>query len=152
MKNPMETWRATRPFQEMQKWQTDLDRLFEDLTPQWSRTEAAANIALFNPSCDIREDKTNYYFSLDMPGMAKDQIKVELDHNVLTVSAERRQEKRREGEKQFQSEIYYGSYLRSFRLPVAVDEKKVEAHYENGVLAISIPKLEASGARKINVH
>jgi HSP20 family protein len=149
MKNSLQNWRENLgPFRELEKMQRSMERLFGDLTPL--KAELADS---FNPSCDISDDSANYYFKFDLPGVPKNQIKVELSGNVLTVSAERKEAKeKKEGRKQYLSEVYYGSYNRSFTLPNEVDEKRIDAKYENGVLTLTVPKVGKEQAKQITVQ
>lgn len=150
MKNPLDILRDNKsPFRELEQMQRNMDRLFEDLTPLRSQTLTSQ----FSPSCDVSEDKNNYYLQFDLPGIKKDQVKVELEGNVLSVSAERKEEKeRKEGRRQFISEAFYGSYERSFSLPNNVDETKIDAKYEDGVLFLTVPKNGQTQSKKISVH
>ena len=155
MKNPIEIWRGNRsPFRdlqsEMQRLQSRMENLFGDVTPL--PFQALDDIAEFMPRCDIAEDKSNYFLKFDLPGVPKDQLKVELVDNLLTVSAERKEEKKKEDQKSCLSEVSYGSYMRSFTLPSAVNEKKIDAQFENGVLSVTIPKTETTQAKQIAVH
>lgn len=108
---------------------------------------------------DLEEDKDKYYLKFDLPGITKDQIKVELNDNVLTVSAERKSFEEK-GEKpdakgkrhRFFSELSYGSFSRSLTLPGVVDQKQVEAAYENGVLTVTVPKARSSEPKQIAIH
>ena len=68
------------------------------------------------------------------------------------IRAERKEEKKSESKKKYLSEMYYGSYARSFTLPGPVDEKKVEAKFENGVLTVTVPKTESLKAKQIPVN
>lgn len=151
MKNPIETWRASRnPLREMQH---QIDRLFEEFSAWPSTTDLALTGGALSPRCRLTEDSSNYYVKFEIPGISKDQIKVELNNNVLSVSAERKEEKKRESEKQYYSEFSYGSYFRSMTMPTPVDEKKVEANFENGVLSLTLPKVEGgSKAKQIAIH
>lgn len=106
---------------------------------------------VFTPSCEVTEEGNCYLLKFDMPGVSKNQVKVEVIDNQITVSAERKEEKKHESKKKFLSEFYYGSYSRSFTLPGAVDEKKVDAKFENGVLTVTIPKTEALQTKQIPV-
>lgn len=137
------------PFRELAKMQADLDRLFQGFmeTPTPTRVEAE-----FSPSCEIKEDKKNYLLRFDIPGVQKEQVKIEVDKGILTVSAERREEKKSDDEKTHSSEIFYGSYMRSLTLPNAIDEKKIDAKFDNGVLTITIPKTDISEAKRIAIH
>lgn len=154
MKNPVDVWRErNNPFRELKKVRDEFDRVFDDMLPQFSNgTSLIDSAAAFNPSCDIREDKTNYYLKFDMPGMKKDQIKVEMSDGMLTVSAERKDEKTKESARQYRSEVFYGSYSRSLKIPTSVDEKKVDAQYVDGVLSVTLPKTEATQVKQIPVQ
>lgn len=148
MRNPVELWRGGRsPLREMQQ---QMDRLFEEFSA-WPSLESQAS-GTISPKCNVSEDASNYYIKFEIPGIRKDQIKVELNNNILSVSAERREETKREEEKQYSSEFSYGSYFRSMTLPTTVDEKKVDATFENGVLSLRLPKVEGAKTKQIAIH
>lgn len=151
MRNPIEQWRSHSPLREMQKQIDRLDRLFEEFTPFAPTAEFGLTGAV-NPRCDMSEDTNSYLLKFEMPGIPKDQIKVELTNNVLVVSAERKEEKKKEEERKYYSEFSYGSYYRSMTLPTQVDEKKIEASFENGVLSVRIPKVEGTKPKQIPIH
>ena len=92
---------------------------------------------------DIKEDDKNLTVSVDVPGIPKQDIKASISNDVLTVSAERKQSKEGGDERVHWSERSYGHISRSVRLPKHVDQTKIQASYENGVLRLVIPKLEA---------
>jgi HSP20 family protein len=97
------------------------------------------------PSVNIKETDETYQVDLAAPGMKKEDFRVELDNNVLTISSERTDEREESGEKGKYSrrEFSYQSFQRSFSLPKeVVDEDKIEAHYRDGVLQLTIPKKE----------
>jgi HSP20 family protein len=148
MRNPLETWRGARsPFREIQQ---QMDRLMEEFSA-WPVVELQPTDVI-TPRCNMSEDAGHYFLNIDMPGIAKDQIKVELNNNVLSVSAERKEEKKHEDEKKYYSEISFGSFYRAMTLPLAVDEKKIEAKFENGVLHLTVPKIETGKAKQIAIH
>lgn len=99
------------------------------------------------PAVNIRETKNSYEVELAAPGMKKNDFKIELDGNMLTISAERTEEQeRKSNEEKFVSREYsYQSFQRSFNLPKdVVDVDKIEAHYEDGVLRLTVPKQETA--------
>lgn len=149
MKNPIEQWRSHSPLREMQK---QIDRLFEEFPHFPAPTSEFGLSGAVNPRCDMTEDANNYFLKFEMPGIPKDQIKVEVNNNVLVVSAERKEEKKKEDERKYYSEFSYGSYYRSMALPTLVDDKKIEASFENGVLSLKLPKTEGTKAKQIPVH
>jgi HSP20 family protein len=97
------------------------------------------------PAVNIKETEKSYEVEMAAPGMKKEDFKIELDNNVLTISSEKSEESQ-EGngnEKYSRREFSYQSFQRSFSLPKeVVDEDKIEAHYREGVLQLSIPKKE----------
>lgn len=147
MRNPIERRSSRNPLREMQK---EIDRLFEEFSP-WQMSEVSSSGAI-NPRVDMTEDTNNYFLKFEMPGIPKDKIKVELNNNVLVVSAEKTEEKKKEEQRKFYSEVSYGSYYRSMTLPTQVDEKKIEASFENGVLSLRLPKTEGTKAKQIPIH
>jgi len=145
MSQNLDFWRtgASRP----------LDRFFEEfMYPAFKRSDDQdTSHGAFHPRCVVSEVKEGYQMKFDLPGISKDQIKIELHENQLTVSGERKEQKSIEDQKTHFSEVYYGSFTRSFTFPTQVDAEKVNAEYENGVLSINIPKSELSRSRQITI-
>lgn len=96
------------------------------------------------PLVNIKETNENFEVEMAAPGMSKNDFKVELDGNTLTITSEKKnQSKENEGERYTRREFSYLSFQRSFQLPKdVVDADKIEAKYENGVLRLAIPKKE----------
>ncbi|MCC2679440.1 MAG: hypothetical protein K0R29_2016 [Pseudobdellovibrio sp.] len=106
----------------------------------------------FGPSCEISEADDHYSLSMDLPGMRQEDIKIEVHNNNLVISGERKREKSTDkNEKVQRYERSYGSFKRSFTLPTTVQDDKIEARYENGVLDLYLPKVAASKPRQIEV-
>ncbi|MFE8070436.1 Hsp20/alpha crystallin family protein [Marinobacteraceae bacterium S3BR75-40.1] len=103
------------------------------------------------PAVDISEDKEAFYIHAELPGVKKDDIKVNVQDGVLTLQGERRDERDVEEEKRHRIERFYGSFARSFTLPENVDEEGVEAQYKDGVLNLKLKKTEKSKPRSIDV-
>lgn len=125
----------------------DTDRF---LSPRWLEREFENTI----PSVNIRENGKEFSIDLAAPGFSKDQFHVNVEDNVLTVSAEREEEKKDKGERFTRKEFSYNSFSRSFTLPQSVNADKVDAKYENGVLRLTLPKKEVTiskPAKQINV-
>lgn len=155
MVNALEKWfdkkQQINPFREMSHMQESFDRLFKEFS-DWRKSSGLQEEFGFSPSCEVSEEGSNYVLTFDLPGVTKDQVKVETDDNQLTVRAERKEEKKSESKKKYLSEVYYGSYARSFTLPGPIDEKKIEAKFENGVLKVTVPKTESTKAKQIPIH
>ncbi len=102
----------------------------------------------FSPFIDVEEKEGVWHITADLPGMRKEDVKVEFHDGVLTISGERVKESK--GEAKYY-ERTYGKFLRSFRLPQPVDIEKIEAKYENGVLHLAIPTLESVKTKAIKI-
>jgi HSP20 family protein len=94
---------------------------------------------------DIKETDKGFNLKADFPGLKKEEISVTVDNNVLTLSAEHKEEKEeKEKGKVIRQERRYGSYMRSFNLGTGIDEAGIKANFEGGVLTLEIPKATAS--------
>ena len=94
------------------------------------------------PSVNITENKDEYNVSLAVPGMKKDDFKIDVDGNMLTISCEKEEAKEEKDKKFTRKEYNYSSFRRSFTLPDEVSQDKIEAKYENGVLQLTLPRKE----------
>lgn len=101
---------------------------------------------------NLTENDKSYSVRAEIPGVKKDDIKVNVDGNRVTISAEVKQAKEeKKGGKTICSECYEGSSYRSFSLDSNVDESKVQAKYDNGILELTLPKKNGSGARQVQI-
>lgn len=108
-----------------------IDRFFEDFSPFRGTSF---------PPVDIQETDKNLLLNFDLPGVKKEDIKIEVDDDVLTVSGEKKEEEETDTKSSHRIERFYGSFERSFVLPRGVDPDTVKGDYENGVLRLEIPK------------
>ncbi len=107
----------------------------------------------FDPACDVSESEESYLLSFDLPGMSKDDIKIEMVDRTLSVSGERKRETSTEDKEKVQRfERSYGFFKRAFTLPTTVDSEKIAAHYQDGVLKVLVPKSAAIKPRQIEVQ
>jgi HSP20 family protein len=106
----------------------------------------------FQVAVDIREEADAFYVEAEVPGLKADDIKVDVEKNVLTLSGERRVEKEDTQDTYRRVERQYGSFTRSFSLPQTVDADSISADLKNGVLELKIPKKEAPTPKKISVN
>ena len=93
-----------------------------------------------DPAANIIEHPDSFELNLAAPGLKKDDFKINLDNNVLTISSELENEKHEEGTNFTRKEFYYGSFSRSFTLPKTINIEKIKAEYENGILTVMLPK------------
>jgi HSP20 family protein len=106
------------------------------------------------PYCvDVREDADHFYVEAELPGFKKDDVEITLENQQLTISAERKEDQRQDGEKGdlLHHERRYTRFLRSFTLPPTVDEQTVNAKLADGILTITLNKREETKPRKITV-
>jgi len=101
---------------------------------------------------DVSEDDKIYRVKADVPGVKKEDIKVSIDGNQVSISAEVKKEKEeKKGETVVRSERYYGTQYRSFSLGHDIDQAKADAKYEDGVLELTLPKKEGSSTKQLTV-
>ncbi|MDD3379624.1 MAG: Hsp20/alpha crystallin family protein [Rugosibacter sp.] len=102
---------------------------------------------------DVTEQDEAYAIHAEIPGVNKEDIHVSIDGAVVSISAERRNQKEvRDGDKILRSERYFGKVSRSFQLPQEVDESQASAKYSEGVLELLLPKKAASQAKRLSIQ
>ncbi|WP_456432237.1 Hsp20/alpha crystallin family protein [Nitratifractor sp.] len=129
------------PFREFQ----NIQRTFEVMNRLFGAVEKAAAEAPdvdFAPAVNTREADDAYYIEVDLPGVKKEDISIDVKDNVLTISGERKIEEERKGDDFYRVESVYGKFERSFTLPEDVDADKIEAEAKDGVLTVRIPKAQ----------
>jgi len=134
---------------------------FNDLFRPWDTvfdTNGGSLMSTFNPinipAVNIVENKNHFELSLAAPGMKKNDFKIDVEGNTLTVSAENEENKEETNEKYTRKEFNYTSFSRSFSLPDGVNKDKIDASYENGLLKLVLPKTEEAkrvASRQISV-
>jgi len=128
---------------------TNMDDLFKGfgMRPFLNEMEAGSLIKV-----DLSEDDKAYKIRAEIPGVNKDDIKIQVDGNRVSISAETKQEKEeKEGERVIRRECYQGSSYRSFSLDNDVDETNAQAKYENGMLELTLPKTNGREAKHIEI-
>jgi HSP20 family protein len=121
---------------------TMFDRFFENDLFDWSNRHFSTTDTTL-PSVNIKESTDEFEVELAAPGFVKSDFNIELNHDMLTVSSEKKIDKEtREGQQFARREFSYQSFSRSFTLPNTVDSEKIKAKYENGILRVIIPKKE----------
>jgi HSP20 family protein len=144
----MTRWNPFKEWEEMEK------RLSTYMGRPTARTEAgkeAMTVAEWSPLVDITEDEKEYVIKAELPDVKKEDIKLTVEDNVMTISGERKYEKEEKGKKYHRVERAYGSFMRSFTLPEAADGSKVSAEYKDGVLNVRLPKSEKAKPKSIEV-
>ncbi len=129
--------------------QREVDSIFDQFFGRGSDDDTST---VWAPRTDLSETDDAFRIRLDVPGMTKDDITINLQNNTLTVSGERSSERKEEGEEYVRVERAFGNFHRTFTLPDAVDSENVEAAYQDGVLTINVPKTEKSTRRQIEIQ
>ena len=124
------------------------DSFFQDRLPAF-RLLPENRVDIGNIAVDIHETESGYSVKADFPGLSRDEIDVSVDNNVLTISAEYKDEaEEKDGTRLIRQERRVGQYSRSFNLGKDIDESAIEAEFDNGVLTLQIPKGDVAPARK----
>ena len=138
------------PFRELMAIQDRMNRLF-DTSIRGEGGDEDVEAAAWTPAVDIYETKDAIVVAVEAPGMAREQFAVEVKDDVLTIKGERPFEKDVSREQYHRIERAYGKFRRSFILGTAVQTDKIKAGYTDGVLVISLPKIEEARPRKIEI-
>ncbi len=107
--------------------------------------------ATWMPAVDLVEKEDEFVAKVELPGVHKDDVKITLQDNILTIRGEKKEEKESKDSNYHRLERSYGSFQRSFTLPTSVRQDKVEAEYRDGVLTITLPKAEEAKRKQIEV-
>ena len=119
----------------------EMDRLFDRI---WEGDLPRRGLGEWTPVLDFSETKEFFFVNMEVPGLDPKDIKISMQDHILTIYGERKKEEEEKDERFYRIERSYGTFTRSIRLPMPVEENKVNALFKNGVLTISIPKAEAS--------
>lgn len=124
---------------------------FSDIMDEFFNDVVYQNNNSFVPGIDISETDDRFLVSVELPGVDKKDIHVDLENGRLTISGERKFEEEEEGKTYHKVETRYGSFSRSFLLPENVDEESINATYENGLLNIALNKTDEKVTKQIEV-
>lgn len=144
------------PFTFMRRFAEDMDRMFEDFRfPTMFTKEFPFRMEMkgdWVPAIEVLENNGKFMVRCDLPGMKKEDIKIELNDELLTISGERNEEKKEESEGFYRTERTYGSFYRTVPLPTTVTPETAEATFRNGVLEITMPSTKKEPTpRKIEI-
>jgi len=137
------------PFRELTALQNEMSRWLTQFSgPAQPDNGQAAN---WLPATDVWESGDELVLSFDLPGISEDQISVELDDNVLTVSGQRERTNEDASDRFYRFERRFGTFARSVTLPAGVDEGSIKADYKDGVLEIRVPKPVEPKPKRIQI-
>ena len=127
------------------------DNMFHSLGVPWFSGERVVQHPGYRPSAAIAENEGGYTLTMDLPGVSKDDVKIQLHKNVLTISGTR-SFSRNEKDQLVHSEIPAGNFERSFRMTQSIDSEHIKTDLSNGVLTITLPKHENAKPREIKIQ
>ncbi|HXB41049.1 MAG TPA: Hsp20/alpha crystallin family protein [Bacteroidia bacterium] len=120
----------------------------EALNDFLSGSYTARNFFTKHAAVNIKEDEKNYHLEFAVPGFEKEEFKINFENQLLTISAEKKNEAKEENKNYTRREFAYNSFQRSFTLPESVQENSIKAEYKNGILTVNIPKKEETNKQK----
>jgi HSP20 family protein len=129
----------------------EFDRLFDQLTSSGIFPTPKVFHAMWTPSVDFSENEKEYIVRLEAPGIPKEDLEVNLEGQTLTLSGRREFAKEEKTEEYFWQEREQGRFVRAIQLPGAVDQAKVAASYQDGVMTIRLPKTEPSAKTRVAI-
>lgn len=133
---------------------------FEDILSRYNRTLSPSagdsgkelmGKADWAPAVDITETSEEYLIKVELPGVNKDDVKVSVNDNLLSIQGERRFEEEEKDKKHHRIERYFGSFARSFHLPENTDEEHIRADYRDGILSLHLIKIEKQQPRSVEI-
>ncbi len=136
------------PFRELAGLQNSISRLFDENVRYLRLPEGSTGLAF---PVDIKDTPEAVQIRAELPGMNKEDIKINLSDNILTIQGERRKEEKEEGSNFIRIELSYGSFSRSFTVDMPVKQDDIKASYQEGILAITLPKEAAVKQEEINI-
>lgn len=139
------------PFRDVAALQDRINRLFDDAFPRSKSPEDDESLAAWRPAVDIYATDTIVVFKVELPGVTKENISVEVKDNVLTIRGERVDDSDVSQDNYYRRERIFGTFSRSFSLQHPVDPEKIKARFKEGVLEVQIPKPEADTPRQVSV-
>ncbi len=140
------------PRREMPTLHYRMNRLFDDPFFRIGRMADDDSMGMWNPAVDLYEKDDRFVIKAELPGVDKNDIKIDLKDRVLTLSGERTYDNEVKEENYYRKERSYGKFQRAFRLPADVDSDKIKAEFKDGVLQVEVPKPEEHKAKQVTIH
>ncbi len=146
------TNKETTAREDMEKWfEETMSKTFPFFGPSWWPKSRIMDDDRLKPSVDIYEEGDDVVLKAELPGLTKNDISVTLRDELITITGEKKREEKIDRENYYRVEASYGSFSRTFRLPVMVQGDKVKAKFKDGILEIRIPKSEEEKKKGIKI-
>ena len=139
------------PFRLFPEFNRAMEEPLTMFRPQLPMDENYWPMKPWTPACDIFETDKELVLKFELPEIKKDEVKVTIENNVLTLRGERKFEEETNRENYHRIERHYGEFVRSFNVPMYVDATKIRAEYKHGLLTVTLPKREEARTKQIEV-
>jgi HSP20 family protein len=136
---------------EVLNMQREINRMFDGFFRGGADDEGQMFLSSWSPATDIVEHENEYVVNLELPGVDKDDVKITMQENLLTIRGQKKEEKESNGSQYRRVERSYGEFQRTFQLPSSVKSDRIEAAYRDGILTVSLPKAEEARSKQIEV-
>jgi HSP20 family protein len=140
------------PIRELSSLQSDMNRFFDAMFQAPARGGQSSPLRRWTPAMDLAETEDAFVLRADLPGVSQEDVNIELEDTVLTVSGERKSEHDDKGEGFYRVERAFGAFSRSLTLPKGIDPEAIAAQFTDGVLEVRIPKPEQRKPRRIAIN
>lgn len=140
---------ARDPFRDLFDLQRGINQLFDG---SFGAPREDVALKAWTPAVDVYEDENAFLIKLELPEVSRDDVKVSLNENTLSISGERRVENEQKRENYHRVERSYGQFYRSFTLPPNVNAEAINAQFKDGVLRLTLPKKEEAKPKQIEVN
>ncbi|RMF21858.1 MAG: Hsp20/alpha crystallin family protein [Cyanobacteria bacterium J083] len=138
------------PFAEIDSLQKEMNRLFESLAPR--TTDGGLLSPAFIPAAEMEETEDEIHLKLEVPGIDPKDIDIQVSADTVSISGERKEEKKTEEKGVTRSEFRYGAFRRVIPLPVRIKNSDVKAEYKDGILHLTLPKSEEEKSKVVKVN
>ena len=139
------------PFRLFPEFNRAMEEPLTMFRPQLPMDENYWPMKPWTPACDIFETDKELVLKFELPEIKKDEVKVTIENNVLTLRGERKFEEETNRENYHRIERHYGEFVRSFNVPIYVDATKIRAEFKDGLLTVTLPKREEARTKQIEV-
>ncbi len=141
------------PLRELSSLQSEMNRLFNTVFDPTATTGGSngATLRRWMPAMDLVETDEHFVLRADLPGMTEEDVRIELEDTVLTVSGERKAEHERHEEGFHRVERAFGAFSRTLTLPKGIDPEAISASFDKGVLEVRVPKPQQTRPRRITI-
>lgn len=139
------------PEQTIADFDKEINKFLSDFGIDKKQPETKFKDSIWSPRADIIEEKENYTLQIDLPGIEPDQVKISFKDDKLSISGERKADGKKEEKNFHRIERSYGKFFRAFELPETIQADKISANFKNGLLLVTIPKMEEIKPKEIEI-